>query len=150
MVQELVLALPAVDPQKESSRILHYQEHNDIIRVWTCSSARCNLKPEVQSLTNGIDFIFSEQNHNLNCKVCFTKVTISEAADATSRLATAEVATAESGLYDNVWFQYENNLLEVLKVNGDVVTCKFVEEDDQENIQLPLGLVKELVARFGN
>ena len=108
------------------------------------------LKPEVRCFTNGIDFIFSEQNRNLNCKIRFTKITISEAADAISRLATAEVTTAESGIYDNVWFQHENNLLEVIKVNGDVVTCKFVEEDDQDNIQLPLGLVKDLVARFGS
>lgn len=105
--------------------------------------------PEIRSTANGIDFIFSEQNRNLNCNIRFTKIVIKEATDATSRLPTAQVTSAESDIYIGVWFQHNGELLEILEINGETVTCSYVEDLNQDNVELPVGLVTELVAKFG-
>lgn len=55
----------------------------------------------------------------------------------------------ESGVYLNVWFQHDGCLLEVAAINGNIVTCSYVENED-ENINLPLQLVAELVSKFGS
>ncbi len=107
------------------------------------------LTPDCPCAVNGIDFIYYEQNRCLSCTVRFSKVVVREEADATSRIATAEVENIESGVYLNVWFHYENCLLEVVAINADTATCTYVEQP-AENIELPLQLVSQLVASFGN
>jgi hypothetical protein len=76
------------------------------------------LKPESQCAVDGIDFIYSEQNRYLSCNVCFTKNVVREEADARSRIASAKVSNPESGVYLDVWFQYDDSLLEVIEING--------------------------------
>jgi hypothetical protein len=117
--------------------------------MWRNGSASCNAKPRNLKYANGIDFIFSEQNRNLNCNIHFTKIVIKEIEDATSRLPTAHATSAESGIYVGVWFQHDGDLLEILEVDGEMVTCSYVEDLNQEHVQLPVGLVTELVAIFG-
>jgi hypothetical protein len=108
------------------------------------------LKPEGQCGADGIDFLYSEENRALSCTIRFTKVVVRDERDATSRIAIAHVTTPDSGVYLNVWFQYHDSLLEAVAIDGSNVLCSHVEEPDRENLELPLQLVKELVARFGN
>jgi hypothetical protein len=71
-------------------------------------------------------------------------------ADATSRIAIANVnENPQSGVYVNVWFQYNGSLLEVQAINGNDCICSYVEEE-LDNVNLPIHIVKELVAQFGN
>ncbi len=107
------------------------------------------LNPDCQCTVDGIDFIYSEQNRFLSCTVHFSKITVTDEAVAKSRIATAEVTLPVSGVYLNVWFQYHDSLLEVIEINGDSVTCSYVEEETG-NIILPVNLVSQLVSRFGN
>jgi hypothetical protein len=52
-------------------------------------------------------------------------------------------------VYVNVWFQYNGSLLEVQAINGTDCICSYVEEE-LENVNLPIHIVKELVAQFSN
>jgi hypothetical protein len=107
------------------------------------------LNPHCNYAADGIDFIYSEHNRSLSCTIRFTKIVVKVESDATSRIATAEVTnTPQSGVYLNVWFKHNGCLLEVVAINGDIVTCSYVEETS-ENINLPLQVVAELVAKFG-
>jgi hypothetical protein len=60
------------------------------------------------------------------------------------------VSNAVSGVYLNVWFLHNQNLLEVVAINDTTATCSYVEETNRDLIELPLELVANLVARFGN
>jgi hypothetical protein len=71
-------------------------------------------------------------------------------ADATRRRAIADVnENLQSDVYINVWFQYNGSLLEVQAINGNDVNCSYVEEE-LDNVDLPIHIVKKLVAQFGN
>ncbi len=106
-------------------------------------------KPDASCKTDGIDFIYSEQNRYLTCTVRFTKVTVNTAADAICRIATANVThSPESGVYVSVWFKYNESLLLVTDIHRDNVSCSYVQEAE-DSIVLPLNLVAELVAKFG-
>jgi hypothetical protein len=108
------------------------------------------LNPDCHCTADGIDIIYLEQNRYLTCTVRFTKVVVREAADATKRIAVAQVRKApESGVYLNVWFHYNGSLLETLEINNEEVTCSYADETSQ-NIILPLNVVAELVAQFGS
>jgi hypothetical protein len=106
-------------------------------------------KPERRSFFDGIDFVYSEQNRNLNCNVRFTKITVTSAADATARIASANIVSAESSVYRGVWFQYNDDLLEVTSINGNVATCSYVEETNLDTVNLSVDLVENLVKMFG-
>jgi hypothetical protein len=107
------------------------------------------LKHNAPCAADGIDFVYSEQNHYLTCTVRFTKVTVNTAEDVRKRNATADVSySPESGVYVSVWFKYNHSLLEVTAVNGDHVTCSYVQELE-DDIVLPVNFVAELVAKFG-
>jgi hypothetical protein len=106
-------------------------------------------KPERRSFFDGIDFVYSEQNRNLNCNVRFTKITVTSAADATTRIASANIVSAESSVYRGVWFQYNDDLLEVTSINGNVATCSYVEETNLDTVNLSVDLVENLVKMFG-
>lgn len=110
------------------------------------------LKPTSQCTIDGIDFIYYETSRCLSCIVRFTKITVNTKEDVTERIAVGEVnPNPESGVYVNVWFRYEDMLLEVTSINEatQIVTCSNVEEEGLE-IDLPLDLVSNLVKRFGN
>jgi hypothetical protein len=106
-------------------------------------------KPESRSYLNGIDFVYSEQNRNLTCTVRFSKITISSADVATTRIATAEVVSQESNVYVGVWFHHDGELLEVQDINNNTVTCSNVHDESLDAITLPLNLVENLVKAFG-
>ncbi len=93
--------------------------------------------------------MYSEQNRNLNCNVCFTKITVTEAADATAKIASANIVSAKSSIYLGVWFQYNGDLLEVTSKNGNVATCSYVEETNLDTVNLSVDLVENLVKMFG-
>jgi hypothetical protein len=106
-------------------------------------------KPEGRSFFNGIDFVYSEQNRNLNCNVRFTKIIVNEAADALGRIATADIIAAESSIYQGVWFQHNDDLLEVRAINGNMVSCTYVDESNLDTVDLPVQVVEDLVKLFG-
>jgi hypothetical protein len=108
------------------------------------------LEPDHHCGRDGIDFIYYEKNRCLTCTVRFSKIVVNEKTVATSRIPTAVVTSPESGVYLNVWFLHDQNLLEVVAIDEISATCAFVEETNKENIELPLELVAELVANFGN
>ncbi len=71
----------------------------------------------------GIYFIYLEQRY-LTCNIHSSKEVMREEADAMKRIAVAQVRnTPESGVYLNVWFQYNGTLLEVIASNNEAVTC---------------------------
>jgi hypothetical protein len=45
---------------------------------------------------------------------------------------------------------HNNKLLEVVHISDSLVTCSYVEEDGKSDIQLPIALVDQLIAAFGN
>jgi hypothetical protein len=109
------------------------------------------LKPHRPCGANGIDFIYSEQNRSLTCTIRFSKIVVNEPVDATSRIALADITSAPvSSVYPGVWFKYNNSLWEVIQVDGIAVICSDVEDEYNENIQLPLNVVVDLVSKFGN
>jgi hypothetical protein len=108
------------------------------------------MEPDRHCVSDGNDFIFYERNRCLTCTVQFSKILVNEKAVATSRIPTAVVTCPESGGYLNVWFLQNQSLLEVVAINEISATCAYIEESDRDNIELPLAVVAELVARFGN
>jgi hypothetical protein len=110
------------------------------------------LKPASQCAVDDVDFIYYEQSRCLSFIVRFTKITVNTKEDVTSRIAVGKVnPNPENGVYVNVWFRYDDTLLEVTAINEatQIVTCSNVEEEGLV-IDLPLDLVTTLVARFGN
>ncbi len=93
--------------------------------------------------------MYSEQNRNLTCTVRFSKITISSADVATTRIATTEVVSQESNVYVGVWFHHDGELLEVQDINNNTVTCSNVHDESLDAITLPLNLVEILVKAFG-
>jgi hypothetical protein len=69
---------------------------------------------------------------------------------ATPRMPSAAVPNAVSGVYVNVWFLHNHNLLEVVAINETTASCSYVEDINRDLIELPLDVVADLVARFGN
>lgn len=109
------------------------------------------LKPDCSASVDGIDFVYSEQNRCLSTTIRFTKVVVHDEHVATSRIASAEVLNnKDSGIYLSVWFKYGESLLEVTAIDEDnnKVTCSYVDELS-DNIELPINVVSELVAKFG-
>jgi len=99
------------------------------------------LNPSLPCQADGIGFIFYEQRRTLSCTIRFSKVVVREREDAMSRIPMAFVRAAESGIFLNVWFTYEDNLLEVIGINEATVNCAYVEELQLENVLLPIELV---------
>jgi hypothetical protein len=108
------------------------------------------LQPDHPCTTDGIDFIFYEKARCLSCTVRYSKLVVNDRIVATSRMPSAVVSNAVSGVYLNVWFLHNQNLLEVVAINDTTATCSYVEETNRDLIELPLELVTNLVARFGN
>jgi hypothetical protein len=108
------------------------------------------LQPDHPCTTNGIDFIFYEKAQRLSCTVHYTKLVVSGRTVATSRMPSAVVSDAVSAVYVNVWFLNNQDLLEVVEINETMATCSYVEDVNRDLIELPLELVADLVARFGN
>jgi hypothetical protein len=73
---------------------------------------------------------------------------VNDSIVATARMPSAVVSNTVSGVYLNVWFLHNQNLLEVVAINE--TTCSYVEETNRDLIELPLELVANLVARLGN
>ena len=85
------------------------------------------VKPDCSCAADGIDFIYSERNGNLSCTNSFSKIAVTVEADATNRIALADVnVNPQSGVCLNVWFQYNGSLLEVQAINGNYVNCSYV------------------------
>jgi hypothetical protein len=108
------------------------------------------LQPDHPCATNGINFNFYEKARCLSCTVHYTKLVVSDRTVATSRRPSAVVSDAVSGVYINVWFLNNQDFLEVVEINGTTATCSCVEDVNRDLIELPLDLVADLVARFGN
>lgn len=99
---------------------------------------------------DGIDFIFYEKSRCLSCIVRYSKLVVNTNAVATSRIPSAVVSNAVSGVYINVWFLHNGSLLEVVEIKESTAMCSYVEESNTDLIELPLALIADLVARFGN
>ncbi len=106
---------------------------------------------------NGIDIIYTLETSQLSCSIRFTKIAVATAEVATSCTPKAQVQQqAVSGVYVNCSFLYNNELMAVTAINGDMVTCRYVNEDsdDEESdergpIDLPMETVVQLIASFG-
>jgi hypothetical protein len=57
---------------------------------------------------------------------------------ATSQMPSAVVSNAVSGVYLNVWFLHNQNLLEVVAMNETTATCSYSEETNRDLIELPV------------
>jgi hypothetical protein len=84
------------------------------------------LKPDHHCSTDGIDFIFYEKSHSLTCTVRYTNLVINDKTVATSRMPSAVVSGPVSGVYVNVWFLYDEILLEVVAIHEN--TAMYVED----------------------
>jgi hypothetical protein len=71
---------------------------------------------------------------------------------ATTRIPSAFVGDEiiESGIYVGAWFLHNNKLLEVVHISDSLVLCSYVQEDGKSDIELPIALVDQLIAAFGN
>jgi len=65
-------------------------------------------------------------------------------------MPSAVVTGAVSRVYVSVWFLYDQTLMEVVAVNKITASCAYVEDSYRTLIELPVELVADLVARFGN
>ncbi len=106
------------------------------------------LQPDHPCAMDGIKFIFYEKAQCLSCTVHYSKLVVNDSIVATARMPSAVVSNTVSGVYLNVWFLHNQNLLEVVAINE--TTCSYVEETNRDLIELPLELVANLVARLGN
>lgn len=80
----------------------------------------------------------------------FLKIAVKVEANLTSRIVIADVnGYPQSGVCINVCFQCNGCLLEVQAINENDANCTNVEEE-LDNVNLPLHLVKEVVAQFGH
>ena len=107
------------------------------------------MKPDSPYHLNGIDFIFYEEQRNLSCIIRFSKIVVKDGFVVTSRLPSAVVAAPETGIYVNALFVYNNQVLEVVAIYNTLVRCAYVEEAQNNTIDLPINLVRELVSAFG-
>jgi hypothetical protein len=108
------------------------------------------MQPDHHSANDGIDFIVYEKSRCLSCTVRFTKLVVNDRLVATSRMPSAVAAGAVSGVYVSVWFLYDQTSMEVVAVNKITASCAYVEDSYRTLIELPVELVADLVARFGN
>jgi hypothetical protein len=105
-------------------------------------------KPLKRTGCNGIDFVYKLESRQLVCTVRFTKLIVSTAEIATSRVPIADVKAPRSSAYVGAWFIHDGVVLEVVKIVNDIVACK-TPDNDEDIIELPLPLVSDLVNRFG-
>lgn len=106
--------------------------------------------PLMKTGANGIDFIYTEESRQLTCNVRFTAITVSHSDIAKSRVPNADVQQPETSAYVGAWFLHEGVVLEVTKIAGNVVSSKEPDdEDDATIVELPLGLVCDLINSFG-
>ena len=107
------------------------------------------VKPDSPYHLNGIDFIFYEVQRSLSCIIRFSKIVVKDGFVVTSRLPSAVVAAPETGIYVNALFVYNNQVLEVVAIYNTLVRCAYVEEAQNNTIDLPIDVVRELVSAFG-
>jgi hypothetical protein len=97
---------------------------------------------------NGVDFVYWTESRQLVCTIRFTKIIVSNAEIATSRVPSCDVKPPKSSAYVGAWFIYDGAVLEVVSIAGNIVACKIPDSEDV-SIQLPLDVVCDLVNRFG-
>ena len=100
----------------------------------------------------GIEMYFNETNNTLIVKVRFRKVVCNVSGDVTSRVQHVMARSSIAAMVEvGSWFYYQNELMEVIHIleQRKVVLCAYVEKEGDE-VEIMLGEVAELVARFGS
>jgi hypothetical protein len=108
------------------------------------------LKPDESCSVDGIDFMFCEEHRSLTCTIKFSKLIVTDENVAKARLPSAVVGdeVIESGVYIGAWFLHNQNVLEVITITDEFVTCSHVQEPDSPTIDLPIALVDQQIAAF--
>jgi hypothetical protein len=105
-------------------------------------------KPLGPCFTDGIDFLYHEQNNTLSCHVRFTRLRVVSAEVATSRIPAAAVVAENAGAYVGAWFHYDGNTFSIINIDNGTCFCQSVE-NEQMSVELPIELVNDLVRNFG-
>jgi len=106
----------------------------------------------VEGDDGGIEMYFNETNNTLIVKVRFRKVVCNVSGDVTSRVQHVMARSSIAAMVEvGSWFYYQNELMEVIHIleQRKVVLCAYVEKEGDE-VEIMLGEVAELVARFGS
>jgi hypothetical protein len=106
----------------------------------------CN-KPLGPCFTDGIDFLYHEQNNTLSCHIHFTRLRVVSAEVATSRIPAAAVVAKNAGAYVGVWFHYDGNTFSIINIDNGECFCQSVE-NEQMSVEVPIELVNDLVRNF--
>jgi len=72
---------------------------------------------------NGVDFVYWTESRQLVCTIRFTKIIVSNAEIATSRVPSCDVKPPKSSAYVGAWFIYDGAVLEVVSIAGNIVAC---------------------------
>jgi hypothetical protein len=95
------------------------------------------MNPLLNTRANGIDSIYMQEARQLTCHVTFIQIPVNTAAESTSRISVADVQAVETGAYVSAWLHYNVILHEVVSIEGNVATCKNVDDEAEADIDLP-------------
>jgi len=118
----------------------------------TALPAEVLRKPFNPTKCNGIDLLYIQQNSSLCCHIRFTRIVVSTAEVATSRIPAAHIVREASSAYVGAWFNHNGRTYEIININIDdqICTCDTVDEPPHVTAELPLRVVENLVDSFGS
>jgi hypothetical protein len=104
-----------------------------------------------------IEFLYTEENRLLTCSVWYSKIIVNSSEEVRARFPMADVHNSViAGAYVSANFHYNNILMTVHGIVGNVATCRYLPEDGDSNnsedylyMDLPVDQVHELVSMFG-
>jgi hypothetical protein len=134
------------------TRPLQYCTINSTLTSVECADElpQCiRRKPLGPCFTDGIDFLYHEQNNTLSCHVRFTRLRVASAEVATSRIPAANVIAENAGAFVGAWFHYDGNTFSIINIDNGICFCQSVE-DEEMSVELPIDLVNDLVSNFGS
>jgi len=97
---------------------------------------------------DGIDLVYRTECRQLACTIRFTKLHVSSAEIATSRLPSCDVQAPTSSAYVRAWFINDGVILEVVSIGNNYAACK-TPDSNEVTVRLPLEIVSNLVNSFG-
>jgi len=134
------------------SKPMQYCAMNSILTSVECSPILpipFLRNPLLQCYTDGIELYYHEQNSTLCCHVRFSRLRVSDAEVAVSRIPVAIVVPDNPDAHVGAWFHYNNNTFAIQSISNGICTCRSVEADDII-VELPIDIVNNLVNIFGN
>jgi len=124
------VGLGSTQYKPSKTRPLQYCTINSVLTSIECAPILPQTflrKPLHPCFTDGIELCYYEQNNTLNCHVRFSRLRITAADIAMSRIAAVNVVAENTGAHEGAWFQYQANTFEVRKIDNGFCSCHSVD-----------------------